>query len=164
MRYHNITSDDMLNGEGIRVVLWVSGCSHNCHNCHNKITHNPNTGLLFDNLAKEEIFNELKKDYIKGLTLSGGDPLYISNRKEVLELVKEVKEKFPNKDIWLYTGYLYEEIKDLEILLYVDVLCDGKFVERLKDINAKYVGSTNQRVIDITRSKKEKQIILKELK
>lgn len=110
MRYHNITKDDMLNGQGLRVVLWCSGCSHRCPECQNPITWDPNCGLLFDEEAKKEIFEELSKDYISGITFSGGDPLHEANLSEVLSLIKEIKEKFPEKNIWLYTGYTWENI------------------------------------------------------
>ena len=93
MRYHNITKDDMLNGDGLRVVLWVSGCVHCCKECHNPITWDPNGGLEFDEEAKQEIFDELEKSYVSGITFSGGDPLHISNVYEVTALAKEIKEK-----------------------------------------------------------------------
>ncbi|MDE6181638.1 MAG: anaerobic ribonucleoside-triphosphate reductase activating protein, partial [Eubacteriales bacterium] len=133
MKYHNITNDDMLNGEGLRVVLWVSGCEHKCKNCHNPITWNENGGLIFDENAKNEIFCKLEKDYIQGITFSGGDPLYRSNLKEITNLAKEIKEKYPQKDIWLYTGYKWEEIENLEIIKYLDVIIDGKYIEKFKD-------------------------------
>lgn len=145
MRYHNITKDDLLNGDGFRVVLWVSGCNHKCKGCHNPITWNPEHGLIFDDSAKQEIFEELKKDYISGLTLSGGDPLFPSNRETVTNLVKEVKINFPEKNIWLYTGFKYEEIYDLEVMKYIDVLVDGKFEKERPKSN--WVGSDNQKVI-----------------
>ena len=97
----------MLNGDGLRVVLWVAGCSHNCHNCQNPFTHDPNGGKHFDHLAQFEIFDELRKDYISGLTLSGGDPMFKSNRQEILCFIKKVKYLFPDKTIWLYTCLLY---------------------------------------------------------
>lgn len=147
MNYHNITHDDMLNGDGLRVVLWVAGCTHHCKNCQNPETWDINGGIPFDKNAKEEIFNDLKKDYISGITFSGGDPLHPKHRKEVLELAKEIKEKFPTKTIWCYTGFLYEEVKDIENLKYIDVLVDGEFKEELKDVNLPWVGSSNQRVI-----------------
>ncbi len=152
MNYHNITHDDMKNGDGLRAVLWVSGCSHRCPHCHNKITWDPLDGISFDDAAKEEIFSQLKEDYTSGLTLSGGDPLYPGNREEITSLAKEVKALFPNKTIWLYTGYLWEEICDLEVIKYTDVLVDGRFEERLKDSNLKWRGSANQRVIDVKKS------------
>ena len=147
MNYHNITHDDMLNGDGLRVVLWVAGCTHHCKNCQNPETWDINGGIPFDKDAKEEIFDELKKDYISGITFSGGDPLHPKHRKQVLELAKEIKEKFPTKTVWCYTGFLYEEVKDIENLKYVDVLVDGEFKEELKDVNLPWVGSSNQRII-----------------
>ena len=132
MRYHNITKDDMLNGDGLRVVLWTAGCPHKCPGCHNPVTWDENGGLEFDEKAKNEIFSILEKSYISGLTLSGGDPLLPANRKELTELVKEIKYKFPNKTIWLYTGYLWKEIKDLELINYIDILVDGRFLENLQ--------------------------------
>ena len=96
MRYHNITKDDMLNGDGLRVVLWVAGCSHRCKGCQNPITWDPECGVLFDEAAKEEIFTELAKDYNSGITFSGGDPLHIANIHDVTKLAKKIREKFPN--------------------------------------------------------------------
>ena len=133
MRYHNITKADMLNGDGLRVVLWLAGCSHHCQACQNPITWDANDGLIFDEEAKREVFAELEKSWCSGLTLSGGDPLYIGNREEVSLLVKEIKLKFPDKNIWCYTGYTWEElmkqVKDdnnlKTILDNVDVLLDG---------------------------------------
>ena len=125
MRYHNITKDDMLNGDGLRVVLWVAGCDHCCKECHNPVTWDPNGGLFFDEKAKAEIFEELEKDYISGITFSGGDPLHSANAYEVMMLAKEIKEKFPSKTIWLYTGYEWKDIKNMDIVNYLDVLVDG---------------------------------------
>ena len=159
MRYHNITHDDMLNGDGLRVVLWVSGCEHKCYNCHNKITWDINNGLIFDDNAKEEIFSQLEKDYIKGITFSGGDPLHKQNRTEVFNLVKEIKTKFPKKDIWLYTGYTWEEINDLDIIDYIDVLVDGKYIEELSNPDLEWRGSSNQRVIDVKKTLIEDKVI-----
>ena len=118
MQYHNITKDDMLNGDGLRVVLWVAGCGHACPGCHNPITWDAEGGLLFDQAAKAELFTELGKDYISGITFSGGDPLFPGNREEISELCREIRQKFPDKTIWLYTGYLWKEIVDLEIVSF----------------------------------------------
>lgn len=160
MRYHNITKDDMLNGDGLRVVLWVSGCSHGCRGCHNPVTWDPNGGLEFDEEAKEEVFTELEKDYISGITFSGGDPLYYANRPEVLKLAQEIREKFPQKTIWLYTGFTWETIKELEIMEYLDVLVDGEFIQEQKDTMLHWRGSANQRVIDVPATRKSGQVIL----
>lgn len=147
MNYHNITKEDMLNGEGIRSVLWVSGCMHHCPGCQNPQTWSEHSGILFDEEAKRELMESLKPDYISGLTLSGGDPLFPNNREEILQLVKLVKELYPNKTIWLYTGFLYEDVKDLEIMKYVDVVVDGKFEQNLLDNSLMWRGSSNQRII-----------------
>lgn len=160
MRYHNITKDDMLNGDGLRVVLWVSGCDHCCKECHNPITWDPNGGLVFDEEAKEELFEELKKDYVSGITFSGGDPLYAGNREEVLKLAKEVHEKFPEKTIWMYTGFVWESIDGLEVMDYVDVLVDGEFVKEEADPQLHWKGSANQRVIDVKATKKSGEVVL----
>lgn len=160
MRYHNITKDDMLNGDGLRVVLWVAGCSHCCRECHNPITWDPDGGLPFDEAAKEEIFAQLDKMYISGITFSGGDPLHSANRREVRNLMEEIKERYPNKTIWLYTGYLWEEIKDLELIPCLDVVVDGTFVEELKDNNLPWKGSSNQRVIDVKTTLTLKKTVL----
>lgn len=168
MRYHNITKADMLNGEGLRVVLWVSGCSHHCPGCQNPITWDANDGLEFDDNAKKEIFQELEHDWCSGLTLSGGDPLFCSNRKDISKLVLEVKKKYPDKTIWLYTGYCWNELlklskedKDIDtILKNIDVLLDGRFVLKLASEKIHYVGSSNQRIIDVKESiKKSKEIL-----
>jgi len=160
MRYHNITKADMLNGDGLRVVLWLAGCSHHCQACQNPITWDANDGLIFDEEAKREVFAELEKSWCSGLTLSGGDPLYVGNRKDVSLLVSEIKSKFPDKNIWCYTGYTWEElmkqVKDdnnlKTILDNVDVLLDGRFVLSLALEKLHYVGSSNQRIIDVRSS------------
>ena len=160
MRYHNITKADMLNGDGLRVVLWLAGCSHHCQACQNPITWDANDGLIFDEEAKREVFSELGKSWCSGLTLSGGDPLYVGNREDVSLLVSEIKSKFPDKNIWCYTGYTWEElmkqVKDDEnlkiILNNVDVLLDGRFVLSLALEKLHYVGSSNQRIIDVRSS------------
>lgn len=160
MRYHNITKDDMLNGDGLRVVLWTAGCSHACPGCHNPVTWDPDGGLLFGEADKEEIFRELEKDYVSGITFSGGDPLHEANRDGVLALAKEITETFPGKTIWLYTGSDWEEIRDLEIVRYLDVIVDGEFQQDKKDNLLEWKGSSNQRVIDVKKSLKEGKVIL----
>lgn len=160
MRYHNITKDDMLNGEGLRVVLWVAGCDHCCKGCHNSITWDPNGGLPFDTAAQNELFKALDHDYISGITLSGGDPLYRENREDMTKLAKTAKECFPDKNIWLYTGYRWEEISTLPIMKYIDVLVDGRFVEDLKNTNLHWKGSSNQRIIDVQKSLRNSSLYL----
>lgn len=152
MRYHNITKDDMRNGDGLRVVLWVAGCDHCCKECHNPITWDPDGGLFFDGAARQEIFEQLEKDYISGITFSGGDPLYPTNRQDVRELSAEIKEKYPNKTIWLYTGSSWEDIRSYPIMQYVDVLVDGEFHVEECDTKLLWKGSKNQRVIDVQKT------------
>lgn len=161
MRYHNITKDDMLNGTGLRVVLWVAGCNHGCKGCQNPVTWDINGGLPFDEAAKEEIFDELKKPYIEGITLSGGDPLHPVNRKDVEGLVAEIRAKFPEKTIWLYTGFSWEEVKYLPFIKKLDVLVDGRFIEALKDTKLYWRGSSNQKVIDVKKSLIKSSVVLK---
>ena len=162
MRYHNITKDDMLNGDGLRVVLWVAGCSHGCKDCQNPITWDPQGGLPFTEEEKKEIFQELDKAYISGITFSGGDPLHPANIREVTALAREIRQRYPEKTIWLYTGYLWKEIVDLEIVNYLDVVVDGKFISAQKDITLPWRGSSNQKVIDVPSTLKEGKIVLHE--
>ncbi len=168
MKYHNITKADMLNGEGLRVVLWTSGCPHHCQACHNAITWNKDDGLEFDEEARGEIFRELKNDWCSGLTLSGGDPLLKESRETIKDLVLDVREKFPGKTIWCYTGYTWESLleqmdsdNDLKTILEnIDVLLDGKFILRLALEKLHYVGSSNQCIIDVKKSLEENKKIL----
>lgn len=152
MRYHNITKDDMLNGDGLRVVLWLAGCSHCCKECQNPLTWDPDGGPPFDETAKQEIFNQLEKPYINGITFSGGDPLHSANRLDVRSLMEEIKQKYPNKTIWLYTGDSWEDILHYPAMKFVDVLVDGEFKIELKDVKLLWKGSRNQRVIDVSKS------------
>lgn len=160
MRYHNITKDDMLNGDGLRVVLWVAGCNHHCKECQNPITWDVNGGLEFGDSEKKEIFDELDKSYVSGITFSGGDPLHPANKDTVLTLAKEIRKKYPKKTIWLYSGYEWEEVKDWEIVKYLDVMVDGKFKIELLDPQLYWKGSSNQRVIDVPATLKSGEIVL----
>ena len=160
MRYHNITKDDMLNGDGLRVVLWVAGCNHHCKECQNPITWDVNGGLEFTDAEKKEIFDELDKSYVSGITFSGGDPLHPANKDTVLALAKEIRKKYPKKTIWLYSGYEWEEVKDWEIVKYLDVMVDGKFKIELLDPQLYWKGSSNQRVIDVPATLKSDEVVL----
>ncbi len=160
MRYHNITKDDMLNGDGLRVVLWVAGCDHCCRDCQNPVTWDPNGGLEFDEMARQELFHMLEQDYISGITFSGGDPLYFGNRTDITRLAQEISSRFPNKTIWMYTGFRYETIMQLPVMEYVDVLVDGEYVTDLKDTQLKWRGSSNQRVIDVAATRKNEKVVL----
>ncbi len=142
----------MNNGDGLRVVLWVAGCSHCCKECQNPMTWDPNGGLPFDEAAKKEIFDQLDKSYISGITFSGGDPLHSANRDGVLALAKEIREKYPDKTIWLYTGYSWKDIYEEEIVNYLDVVVDGEFKIEEKDNTLMWKGSKNQKVIDVKKT------------
>ena len=142
----------MLNGDGLRVVLWVAGCSHHCKGCQNPITWDPDGGIPFEQKDKAEIFEQLNQSYIEGITFSGGDPLHEKNIREVTELAKEIKKKYPDKTIWLYTGYRWEEVKNLEIIKYLDVMVDGRFDLASRDVTLQWKGSPNQRVIDVQKT------------
>ena len=163
MNYHDIKHDDMNNGPGLRVTLFVSGCDHYCNGCQNPETWDTKSGIPFDNAAIEEIFEQLDNDYISGITFSGGDPLNENNRVEVCSLIHQIRLKYgKSKSIWIYTGYTWEEIVNTltPILLGIDVLIDGMFEKDLADVNYHWAGSTNQRVIDVQRSLEEKKIVL----
>ena len=185
MNYLKIEHEDVCNGTGLRVVLWLSGCSHHCYNCQNPQTWNPDSGIPFDESAKQEIFNELSKDYISGITFSGGDPLHENNLDEVLKLVHEFRISFPKKTIWLYTGFRWSELtqhdscnsfiplelnlrKDVyeiymkrhQIIKLCDVVIDGKYIDEQKDITLAWRGSKNQHVIDVQKSLAQNKMIL----
>ena len=159
MYYHNITKDDMLNGIGLRVVLWLSGCIHACLDCHNPITWDPSGGIPFDEGAKRELLKALGQDHIAGITFSGGDPLHPNNQREVGNLIFEISLLFPQKNIWLYTGYLWEHIQGFYPLKKVDVVVDGKFIKSEQNNALPWRGSSNQRVIDVKKSLAQKILV-----
>lgn len=158
-----ITENDIANGIGVRVVLWVAGCSHACRGCHNPHTWDANAGRTFDMSALQKILNALDTPYKSGLTLSGGDPLYELNGQDVTTIAQIVKQIYPEKTIWLYTGYKWEEVKNLPIMKYIDVIVDGEFIQAKKDISLPFCGSTNQRVIDVQKSLLTNQVVLLEV-
>lgn len=183
MNYLQITHEDVCNGDGLRVVLWLSGCSHHCYKCQNPQTWNPNSGIPFDESAKQEIFTELSKNYISGLTLTGGDPLHENNLDEVLSLIKEIRISFPKKTIWLYTGFKWNQIMNIkvvqpifsyedleskiqnvlkrqEIIKMCDVLVDEEYIDEQKDLTLAWRGSKNQHVIDVQKSLAQNRMIL----
>ena len=160
MRYHNITHDDMLNGDGLRVVLWVAGCTHHCPHCQNPITWDIEGGLPFDQEAHAELMADLEKDYVSGVTFSGGDPLHPDNRETVGALIGEIKAKYPRKTIWLYTGFIWDEIKNLPFVTQIDVLVDGPFQIDKLDVKLHWRGSSNQRVINVKETLRLGQIVL----
>lgn len=152
MNYIGVYKTSLLDGIGWRTVLFVSGCSHKCEGCHNPQSWNPKAGHKFTDKTKQFIYDQIT-DKIDGLTISGGDPLYKDNVKEITKFCKEFKEKFPNKTIWLYTGSLYEEVKDLEVMKYIDVIVDGPFELAKRNTTIPFRGSTNQRIIDVKTGK-----------
>ena len=161
MNYHDIQKDDMLNGSGIRVSLFVSGCDRHCEKCQNPQTWNKDSGIEFTNDTYEELKEELKKDYVSGITFTGGHPLEYYNYSTIYTLCFNIKREFPNKSIWIYTGFNFEDIKDLDIMKYVDVIVDGKYIDELRDVTLAFRGSSNQRIIDVQASlRKNKTVIL----
>jgi anaerobic ribonucleoside-triphosphate reductase activating protein len=154
MNYQTIVKDDLINGTGVRVTLYVSGCSHGCPGCFNEEAWDYRSGSVFGKEQIDIILTELSKPYVEGLTLLGGDALMPKNISTVYELCKIVKGKFPNKNIWCWTGYTLEEVLEnhaKDILNYIDVLVDGKFMEEFKNLNLPFRGSENQRILIKTK-------------
>lgn len=152
MNYSSIRQLDIANGPGCRVSIFISGCEHRCKNCFNPETWNFNYGKAFTDQTMEALLELLKPEHISGLSILGGEPLHPQNREGVLDIVRKVKSVYPSKSIWLWTGYLWEEVSNDLIGSGVDVVVDGKFVEELKDLRLKYRGSSNQRVINVSKS------------
>jgi len=162
MNYGAIKKTDIANGPGVRVSLFVSGCRHRCKGCFNPETWDFNYGKFFDSVAKDEIMQSLSPYYISGLSLLGGDPFEPENQLVLVDFVKEVKSLYPDKTIWCWTGYDFEDdlVSAAELLQYIDVLVDGEFKQELKNITLKFRGSENQRVISVPESIKEGKTIL----
>lgn len=169
MNYANIKKYDISNGMGVRVSLFVSGCKHYCKGCFNSIAWDFNYGYLFTDEVIDEIIESLSPNYINGLTILGGEPLEKENQEDVLKLIKKVKEIYNNKNIWIYTGFTYEQLYTNprcntlyinDIINNIDILVDGRFDENKKDISLLFKGSSNQRIIDVKRSLKEGKIVL----
>ncbi len=170
MYYADIKKADVANGVGVRVSVFVSGCTHHCKDCFNKQAWDFHYGNEFTEREIEKVVNLMDHSYVSGLTLLGGEPFEHVNQQGLLPLVKKVKEKFPNKNIWCYSGYTFE--KDIiermckewketpELLSYIDVLVDGEFQEDKKDIKLKFRGSSNQRIIDVKKSLKNNKTVL----
>lgn len=161
MNYAKIKPVDVANGEGIRVSLFVSGCSHYCKGCFNKELWNYNAGQVMSTDTIIEINKLCSRDYISGLSLLGGEPLDPKNCRDLVLLCYSFKRKCPNKTIWCYTGYEWEQVKHLYIMKYIDFLVDGKFVEELKDPRLKFRGSSNQRIIDVKKSLETGNVFLR---
>lgn len=162
MNYCKIEACSIAAGRGCAVSLFVSGCEHHCKGCFNPETWNFEYGRKFTEQTVEAIIKLATPSYISHLAIFGGEPLHPRNRTDVLNLVKKFKEKYPNKTVWLWTGYLWEEVASDLVDSGVDVVVDGRFVEELKDLRLKYRGSSNQRIIDVQASFKNNNITLYE--
>ncbi len=162
MRYNKIRKMDISNGPGIRISIFVQGCTFNCKNCFNPETHDFNSGEKFTKDTINGILELCSKEYISGLSILGGEPLHPKNIQEVTLLAKEFKQKYPNKTLWVWSGFEFEMLKNKEILNYIDVLVDGQYVDDLHNPKLKWCGSSNQRVIDVIKSLKNDKIILLE--
>lgn len=170
MNYAEIKYNDIANGPGVRTSLFVSGCTHHCPGCFNEIAWNFHYGKEFTQKTIDDIIQSLEPDYIAGLTLLGGEPFEYTNQQGLLPLLRQVRSRFPKKSIWCFTGYLFDKdiLEDMrpkwqitkEMLSYIDVLVDGKFVESLKNLNLKFKGSENQRTILVQESLQKGEIVL----
>lgn len=172
MNYATIKWTDIANGEGVRISLFVSGCTHRCKNCFNEVAWDFSYGAPFNAEIEDKILKEMNSDYIAGITLLGGEPLEPQNQKALLPFVRKVKARYPNKSVWCYTGFVFDEktgalretqknTEDTKALIALcDVLVDGAYVEELKDIRLKFRGSSNQRVIDVKKSLSEGKCVL----
>lgn len=163
MRYAKVRAEDISNGPGIRVSLWVQGCNRHCKDCFNPETWSFDGGRIFNRRIKIQFLELARPDKIVGFSILGGEPL--QQGKDMLDLVKSMKEEFPNKTIWMWTGYKYEDLDDeqREIISYIDVLVDGEFISSRKTPNRKFAGSGNQRVIDVQKSLKANKVQLSTL-
>ena len=170
MYYSEIKECDIANGPGVRVTLFVSGCTHHCKGCFNEMTWDFEYGKKFEDEDICKILKLLEPTYIEGLTLLGGEPMEYHNQQGLLPLLRRVKSEYPDKTVWCYTGYLYDKdiLQDFcqkwketkEILSYLDVIVDGEFIEELKDISLQFRGSSNQRIIDVKKSEEAGRIVL----
>ena len=162
MRYSKIRKMDISNGPGVRVSIFMQGCTFNCKNCFNPETHSFDGGNEFTEETIERVLNLCSNENIVGLSILGGEPLHPKNIDGTTALAKRFKEKYPNKTIWVWTGFLFENLKDSEVIKYIDVLIDGQYVDELHSPLLKWKGSANQRVIDVQKTLKENKIILYE--
>lgn len=171
MNYGEIKTTDIANGIGVRTSLFVSGCTHHCKGCFNPDTWNYNYGRTFTKEVEDEIIESLKPAYVSGLTILGGEPMEVANQRALRPFLQRVRTLLPNKTIWIYSGYLYEELTDKDnkrchgddtevILSLIDVLVDGEFMLDLKDITLKFRGSSNQRIIDVKKTLETGKIVL----
>lgn len=160
MRYNLIRKMDISDGPGVRVSIFMQGCQFHCKNCFNPETWDFKCGKEFNDDTIKKVLELCKKDYIKGLSILGGEPMHPTNIKGTTKLAKEFKKLFPNKDVWVWSGFRYEDLKNEEVFNYIDVLVDGQYVDELHDPTLKWRGSSNQRVIDINKSRQNKETVL----
>ena len=162
MRFNRIRKMDISNGPGVRVTIFMQGCPFHCKNCFNPETWDFNDGNPFDDETIDEVLKLCEMSHIAGLSILGGEPMHPKNIEGTTKLARMFKEKFPNKTLWCWTGFTYEQIKDKEVFDYIDVLVDGQFVDELRNPNLKGKGSSNQRVIDIKKTREKNEIVLYE--
>ena len=160
MRYNIVRKMDISNGPGVRVSVFMQGCEFHCKNCFNPETWDFNGGKEFNKGTIDEVLKLCSENYIKGLSILGGEPMHPKNIEATTELAKAFKEKYPNKNIWIWSGFKFDEnLKDKEVLNYIDVLVDGRYSDELHDPTLKWRGSSNQRVIDVQKSLQEQKIV-----
>ena len=161
MRYNKIRKMDISNGPGVRVSVFMQGCTFNCKNCFNPETHDFRGGKEFTDETINKILELCDKDYIVGLSILGGEPMHPKNIEGTTKLAKAFKERYPNKTIWAWTGFLFDrDLKDKEVMRYIDVLVDGQYKDELHEFRLKWCGSSNQRVIDVKQSLDKKDVVL----
>ena len=161
MRYNKIRKMDISNGPGVRVSIFMQGCVFNCKNCFNPETHDFNGGKEFTDETIDRILELCDQEYIAGLSILGGEPMHPKNIEGTTKLAKAFKEKFPNKTIWSWSGFLFDrDLKDKEVMKYIDVLVDGQYKDELHDFRLEWRGSSNQRVIDVQKSLKKNEVVL----
>ncbi len=161
-RYNKIRKMDISNGPGVRVSIFMQGCIFHCEGCFNPETWDFKCGNEFTDDTINEVLNLCAPDHIKGLSILGGEPMHPKNIEATTKLAKEFKKKYPNKTIWSWTGFTFEDIKDKEVFKYIDVLIDGQFKINLRNPNLRWKGSSNQRVIDVQKSLKKGEVVLSE--
>jgi len=163
MRYNKIRKMDISNGPGVRVSIFTQGCAFNCKNCFNPETHDFKAGKEFTDDTENTLFGLCDHDYVEGLSVLGGEPLHPNNIEGTTKMVKDFKAKYPDKNVWMWTGYTFDkDLKDKEILKYVDVIVDGQYQDELHNPTLSWKGSSNQRVIDVKNSLAKNQVVLYE--
>ena len=161
MRYNKIRKMDISNGPGVRVSIFMQGCTFNCKNCFNSETHDFNGGRKFTDDTINRVLELCDNETIRGLSILGGEPMHPKNIEGTTKLAKAFKKKYPNKDLWIWSGFLFDKnLKDKEVVKYVDVLVDGQYIDELHNPTLKWKGSSNQRVIDVQKSLKSNNVVL----